>query len=277
MDSLPIYQVDAFTDRVFGGNYAAVCPLKEWLAEDLMQAIAAENNLPETAFFVPEAEGFAIRWFTPVKEVPLAGHPTLAAAHVLFEHLGFKDPVIRFRSAGGPLSVSRNATGLTLDFPTDVPVAVTITDDLKACFSATPREVLRGAIDFLFVFQNETELSTLQPNLKAIGQLPSRGAIATAPGDRSDFVSRYFAPQFGIDEDPVTGSAHVVLTPYWAARLGKQELSAIQISRRRGHLQCALRGPRVHISGQAVTYMIGEIVLPQPRDPHVPSFVGARP
>jgi predicted PhzF superfamily epimerase YddE/YHI9 len=158
---------------------------------------------------------------------------------------------------------------LTLDFPTDVPVPIPMTDDLKACFSSTPREVLKGALDLLFVFESETELSSLQPHLKAIGQLAARGAIATAPGDRCDFVSRYFAPQFGVDEDPVTGSAHVVLTPYWAARLGKQELSAVQISQRRGHLQCALRGPRVHISGRAVTFMIGEIVLPRIRDAQI--------
>lgn len=262
MRKFPLYQVDAFTDKLFGGNYAAVVPLERWIPDALMQSIAAENNLPETAFFVPEGEGFAIRWFTPVKEVELAGHPTLATAHVIFEHLGYKGAAIRFTSMRGPLKVTRSIHGLTLDFPADTLETIVVNDELRACFDTEPIEVLRGSLDYLFVFRSEGELDGLVPRLKSIAKLLSRGAIATAPGDRSDFVSRYFAPQFGIDEDPVTGSAHVALAPYWAKRLGKSELTAIQISPRRGHLHCVMRGDRVDISGRAVTYLIGEIQIP---------------
>jgi len=256
---IPLFQVDAFSQRVFHGNPAAVCPLEHWLSEDVMQAIAAENNLAETAFVVSEAAGWRIRWFTPVCEVDLCGHATLAAAWVLFtEHLGDVDSVT-FQSRSGPLTVRREASGrLALDFPAlrgepcEPPAALT------AGLGAIPDEV-HAAMDYLAVFDTEAEIRELTPDFAALSTLDRRGVIATAPGRDADFVSRFFAPAAGVPEDPVTGSAHSALTPYWAKRLGKTYLIARQLSARGGTLYCEDRGPRVTIAGDACLYMSGYI------------------
>ncbi|MEJ2509592.1 MAG: PhzF family phenazine biosynthesis protein [Gammaproteobacteria bacterium] len=256
---IPLFQVDAFSQRVFHGNPAAVCPLEHWLAEDVMQAIAAENNLAETAFVVSEADGWRIRWFTPVCEVDLCGHATLAAAWVLFaEHLGDADSVT-FQSRSGPLTVRREASGrLALDFPAlhgepcEPPAALT------AGLGAIPGEV-HAAMDYLAVFDTESEIRELTPDFAALSALDRRGVIVTAPGTDIDFVSRFFAPSAGIPEDPVTGSAHSMLVPYWAKRLGKSFLVAEQLSARGGTLYCENRGPRVIIAGDACLYMSGYI------------------
>lgn len=256
-----IFQVDAFADKLFAGNPAAVCPLDNWLSDALMQNIAAENNLAETAFFVNEKEGFRIRWFTPTAEVDLCGHATLAAAHVLFHHLDYKAEVISFQSRSGYLNVRKDDDSLTLDFPTDTYEKVTIPSFLKDAFPIQPLETYKGVLDYMLVFETQSDIENSTPDLTMIAKAESRGAIITAPGTASDFVSRYFAPQFGIPEDPVTGSAHTILTPYWSKRLGKTELSAIQLSKRRGYLHCTYLGERVAIKGQAKTYLIGEIEI----------------
>ena len=266
--TLPIFQVDAFTDRIFAGNPAAVCPLTAWLPEAQMQAIAAENNLAETAFFVPRpgaAGEYELRWFTPAVEVALCGHATLATAHVLFRHLGAAAEVLTFHSKSGPLRVSRRAADgrLTLDFPAQPPQPLPQhPDGLLDGLRATPQHVLAGP-DLLAVFDTEAEVLALRPDLAHLARVPYRGIIVTAPGaDGIDFVSRFFGPQVGVPEDPVTGSAHTQLVPYWAARLGKPELRARQVSARGGDLWCELRGDRVLISGYAVTYLRGEIEVP---------------
>lgn len=257
---LQIYQVDAFTKKVFGGNPAAVCPLDEWLSDEQMQKIAMENNLAETAFFVHKKDQFEIRWFTPAVEVDLCGHATLATAHVLFNHLNHQTNTIRFFSSrSGELIVTKNDDQLTLNFPTDVYEKIEMPVFISACFQMEPMESYKGKTDFLFVFKNETEIKNIQPDFKQINSLGGRGAIVTAKGDSVDFVSRFFAPQSGIDEDPVTGSAHTTLTPYWSKKLGKDVLSALQLSSRKGELQCKYMGERVEISGNAVTYLVGEI------------------
>jgi PhzF family phenazine biosynthesis protein len=257
---LQIYQVDAFTKKVFGGNPAAVCPLDEWLTDEQMQKIAMENNLAETAFFVYKKDQFEIRWFTPAIEVDLCGHATLAAAHILFDHLHHEGNIIRFFShRSGELIVTKNEDQLTLNFPTDTYEKIEMPVFISACFQMDPIEAYKGKTDFMFVFKNETEIKNIQPDLKQIQTLGGRGAIVTAKGDAADFVSRFFAPQSGIDEDPVTGSAHTTLTPYWSKKLGKDALSALQLSARKGELQCKYLGERVEISGNAVTYLVGEI------------------
>jgi PhzF family phenazine biosynthesis protein len=264
MPDIRMYQVDAFTGKLFGGNPAAVCPLHDWLPDALMQSIAAENNLAETAFFVAEGKGYRIRWFTPKAEVDLCGHATLASAHVLFTYLGVESDEVIFASRSGELKVRRKNDALTLDFPADEAVRVNAPDFLLAAFSEKPLEVLKGAMDYLLVFETQAQVERMQPKMELIAKAESRGAIITAKGERSDFVSRYFAPQFGIPEDPVTGSAHTVLTPYWAKKLGKNELDAIQLSERKGHLQCLYKGARVEITGHAVTFLIGKILVPGP-------------
>ena len=258
---LSLFQVDAFAEKLFSGNPAAVVPLDTWLPDALMQNIAMENNLAETVFYVPENEHFRIRWFTPKAEVDLCGHATLATAHVMFNHKNFPGNDIRFQSRSGELRVRKDGEKLTLNFPVDTIGRVELTPEMAACFPVRPSEAWKGKMDYFFVFENESVVAALQPDLRAVSKLGTRGAIITAKGDKSDFVSRYFAPQYGIDEDPVTGSAHTTLMPYWAERLGKNELSAIQLSERKGHLQCALTGDRVEISGKAVTYLVGEIEI----------------
>jgi PhzF family phenazine biosynthesis protein len=258
-----IYQVDAFTDRLFEGNPAAVCPLAgDWPDASLMQNIAKENNLSETAFYVRRGDGYHIRWFTPTVEVDLCGHATLAAAHVLFNYEGHASDTVSFDSKSGPLGVTRGGDGrLTMDFPTDEIVKVGLTDPLVSCFDAPPVEAYRGKTDFLLIFKSEDEIRGMKFDLGRIAMLDARGVIVSARGRDCDFVSRFFAPRSGVDEDPVTGSAHTTLTPYWSGVLNKDELSAIQLSARRGYIQCRNRGARTEVSGRAVLYMRGELYV----------------
>ncbi|HTF03410.1 MAG TPA: PhzF family phenazine biosynthesis protein [Bacteroidia bacterium] len=262
MKTIRIYQVDAFTSKLFGGNPAAVCPLSEWLPDEVMQNIALENNLAETAFIVKESAHYHIRWFTPAVEVDLCGHATLAAAHVLFNHENFSGEKVVFHSRSGKLIVTKQGDELTLDFPADVMNEVPVTPQLTAAFAEKPVEAYRGKTDLMLVFENEKQIATMVPDLQKISEFDGRGVIVTARGNEVDFVSRFFAPQSGIDEDPVTGSAHTSLAPYWSGRLGKQTLSAIQISKRKGYLTCVIAGDRVQISGKACLYLTGEIFVP---------------
>jgi PhzF family phenazine biosynthesis protein len=258
---LKIYQVDAFTDKIFSGNPAAVCPLDAWLPDSVMQNIALENNLAETAFYVKQGNDYLIRWFTPTIEVDLCGHATLATAHVLFNHENHVGKEIIFQShRSGMLKVSRQNDLLTLDFPTDTLNKIQWFNEMNAGFNIIPTEGYKGKTDYLLVFENEEQIKNLQPNFTVIANWKVRGVIVTAKGHEVDFVSRFFAPQSGVNEDPVTGSAHTTLIPYWAEKLGKLKLSAIQLSERKGYLTCHYAGNRVHISGNARTYLIGEIV-----------------
>lgn len=263
MNSVRQYQVDAFTNRPFAGNPAAVCPLDHWPDDSLMQAIAEENNLSETAFFVPSKKGFRLRWFTPVGEVDLCGHATLATAHVLFETLGYPHPTITFETRSGELRVRRNGALLEMDFPATHPVACTVPDLLVQGLGHTPEEVLAADV-FLAVFDSEKTVRAIAPNQTLLRQLNLRAVIVTAPGSDVDFVSRYFAPKMGVPEDPVTGSAHCKLAPYWARRLGKDVLVARQISKRGGDLLCVMNGDRVLLSGTAITVMETVITLSGP-------------
>jgi PhzF family phenazine biosynthesis protein len=255
---LPLYQIDAFTNRLFSGNPAAVCPLREWLSDALMQNIAAENNLAETAFYVKQGEHYVIRWFTPAVEVDLCGHATLAAAYVLFHHEGHAGDTIIFDSPrSGELIVKRNGDFITLDFPVDRVRPVEVTEEIRHCFNREPLFAFAGRSDYMLVFEHEEDILSMQPHLERIARLPVRGVIVTAPGKEVDFVSRFFAPQSGINEDPVTGSAHTTLTPYWSERLNKTELTAQQLSERGGSLKCRVAGERVEISGQGRLYLKG--------------------
>lgn len=261
--TIPIYQVDVFTDKVFGGNPAAICPLSSWLPDDIMQQIAMENNLAETAFIVKNAEGLHIRWFTPTVEVALCGHATLAAAHIYFSELGYTGDSIAFQSKSGVLTVQKKADrSLTLDFPADkhLPVAST-PEAIKGLGNLPILELYRGSSDYMLVTDCQKTIEQLKPDFKTIAQLNSRGIVVTARGNESDFVSRCFFPQSGIDEDPVTGSAHTLLVPYWASVLNKRKLKAIQLSARRGVLLCELRDDRVLMTGTAITYLKGSIYL----------------
>jgi len=257
---IPLYQVDAFTDNIFGGNAAAVCPLEVWLPDATMQAIAEENNLSETAFFVRAGDRFEIRWFTPKIEIQLAGHPTLATAHVIFRHLGHDKPEIVFLSKSGELRAGRNGDIIQLDFPAYKATPVSAPKSLLKGLKAKPADILLGR-DYLAVFRTEANVLAIDPDFGELAKLDCLGIIVTAPGDRSDFVSRFFAPRAGILEDPVTGSAHTLLIPYWAKRLGKSVLHAYQVSKRRGEIFCEQRGDRVLIGGRAVTYLQGEIEI----------------
>jgi len=252
------YQVDAFATRAFEGNPAAVCPLDSWLDDALLQAIAEENNLSETAFFVPSEKGYRLRWFTPVKEVDLCGHATLATAHILFEKLGYAQPVIRFETRSGDLFVKKKGALLEMDFPACPPTPCTLPDLLADGLGRRPLEVW-AADDYLAVFDSEATVRAITPNQALLGQLGLRCVVITAPGTEVDFVSRVFGPKFGIPEDPVTGSAHCALAPYWGKRLGKDVLSARQVSRRGGNVGCELKSDRVLLSGAAVTVMESDI------------------
>lgn len=259
-----IYQIDAFTDRPFGGNPAAVCVMDSWLPDPLMQQVAEENNLAETAFVVKREDDYEIRWFTPALEVDLCGHATLASAYVLFNYYGHTDAAIKFYSPrSGKLAVSKEEDGrMTLDFPVDELQEADLSQDLVGAMGKQPHRVLQGKTDFLFVYETQEAIENLRPDMRALAALGGRGIIATAPGKDVDFVSRFFAPQSGIDEDPVTGSAHTTLTPYWNSVTGKTDFNAVQLSARKGHLRCRLKGNRVLISGHAVPYLEGEILLP---------------
>lgn len=257
-----IYQVDAFTDTIFSGNPAAVCPLTEWLSDELLHKIAMENNLAETAFYVEQDHQYQIRWFTPKVEVDLCGHATLAAAYVLFYHENHNKNVVNFYSGrSGKLTVTKQDNILTLNFPADVFETSQLSEELTDAFDISPMLALKGKTDYVLVFANESDIRNIKPDFSKIAKLDARGVIVTAKGDTVDFVSRFFAPQSGIDEDPVTGSAHTTLVPYWAKELNKTRLSAIQLSERRGYLQCELLGERVEISGQARLYLTGEIYI----------------
>jgi len=257
---LPLYQVDAFASRVFEGNPAAVVPLQEWLDDGVMQAIAMENNLSETAFFVPGGEGYHIRWFTPATEVDLCGHATLASAFIVFTVIAPGRREVIFASRSGPLAVSYDGDLLTLDFPAQPPAPCTAPPELAAGLGREPDEVLSSQ-DYFAVFASEGDIRRMEPDMAELKKIGLRGVIVTAPGDEVDFVSRFFAPSYGIDEDPVTGSAHCALTPYWAQRLDRNELHAWQLSRRGGELFCEDRGERVLVSGRAVLYLEGFISI----------------
>ena len=255
---MKIYQVDAFTDQVFGGNPAAVCPLDYWIPDEKMQQIAAENNLSETAFFVQENDLIHIRWFTPEMEIDLCGHATLASAHVIFNHMKYEKEVIKFGYGNGNLSVRKEQDMLCMDFPSITSEKTEITDQIVLSLGKQPLEILK-ARDLMVVFETEKEILELEPDFVNMTNIEQLGVIATAPGDNVDFVSRFFAPKAGINEDPVTGSAHCMLIPYWADRLGKSKLDALQLSKREGKLSCKFKGERVEIAGKAVTYLVGKI------------------
>lgn len=259
--NLPFYQVDAFTSKLFGGNPAAVVPLEKWLNDETLQNIAAENNLSETAFFVKEGEHYHIRWMTPVNEVPLCGHATLASAYVIFNFIEKDADKIKFMSKSGELIVTREGNLLTLDFPTHKPRTVEMNETILKCFEKKPLEVLENGFYLLVIFDSEEYIRNLQPNFELIKQLHPHAVIVSAKGDEVDFVSRMFAPNEGINEDPVTGSAHTVLIPYWSEKLGKKNFRALQVSKRSGELFCEDCGDRVKISGRGVLYATGNVFL----------------
>lgn len=258
--NLPIYQIDAFTDRLFHGNPAAVVLLDGWLPDATLAAIAAENNLAETAFVIAQTTVSPLRWFTPAVEVDLCGHATLATAHVLFRYRYAAAQTLRFSTRSGELRVSREGALLSLDFPARPGKPVAISDAIVDAIGRRPREALL-ARDLLVVLDNEAEVHAFKPDFAKIAALDAFALIVSAPGERVDFVSRFFAPKGGIPEDPVTGSAHCTLVPYWAARLDKTELVAQQVSARGGDLYCKLVGDRVAIAGHAVEYLRGEITV----------------
>lgn len=259
---LKIYQVDAFTDTVFGGNPAAVIRLDEWLPEETMQKIASENNLAETAFLVGKGVGYEIRWFTPNVEVDLCGHATLASAHVLFNYYGHPSNKISFQSGTrGALSVTKEKNNLSLDFPVDVYNEIKAPSNLVEALGINPTKAYKGLSDYVFILSTQKEVENASPNFSLLENIEGRGFIISSPGEEVDFVSRFFAPRVGIREDPVTGSAHTTLTPIWSKKLGKTKLTAKQLSKRKGYLQCELNGDRVMITGKAITYMTGEIFI----------------
>ena len=259
---LPIYQIDAFTDKLFGGNPAAVVPLEQWLPDETMLHIAAENNLAETAFYVPTENGFHIRWFTPSVEVDLCGHATLATAYVIFNIQNYEGYTISFQSRSGELRVDCKEDWLTLNFPADqYHVAVPPPALAESLNTTQLLEVYKGKTDYMVVVESEDIVRNLDFDIIILSTIPARGIIVTAPGEDVDFVSRFFAPQSGIDEDPVTGSAHTTLIPYWAEKLEKNKMTAKQLSKRGGYLKCELDGERVYIGGQAKLYLKGEILI----------------
>jgi PhzF family phenazine biosynthesis protein len=260
---LTLYQIDAFTDVLFKGNPAAVCPLEDWLPDSLLQAIAEENNLSETAFYVPTDWGFHIRWFTPVAEVDLCGHATLAAAFVIFECTSYPENMIRFASRSGELRAERDGDLLIMDFPSQPVRPCHTPQALIDGLGKKPLEVLH-ADDYLALFENEDAIISLRPNYEVLKKLDLRGIIVTALGNEVDFVSRFFAPKYGINEDPVTGSAHCELVPFWHCRLDKSEFRARQLSKRGGEITCSLEGNRVFLAGKAVKYMEGTVRVQNP-------------
>jgi PhzF family phenazine biosynthesis protein len=259
--NISIYQIDAFANQAFKGNPAAVCPLDAWLPDELMQSIAAENNLSETAFFVPEGDRFSIRWFTPCAEVELCGHATLASAFVLFNILGFEGDRIDFNSKSGILPVSRSGERLVLDFPSHPPEPCDVPAEIIEAFGMAPGECLKAG-DYVVIFHNDEQVRSASPDFEILKSLDSRGVIISAASEECDFVARFFAPNLGIPEDPVTGSAYTQLVPYWAKRTGKTAFHARQVSSRGGELFCELIGDRVRIAGTAVKYLEGTIECP---------------
>lgn len=267
---MEVYKVNAFCKNIFSGNPAAVCFMEDWPEDELMQNIAAENNLADTAFCVREKDHYHIRWFTPSVEVDLCGHATLATAHVLFDHKGYSPGTIVFTSRSGELKVTKNKNLLTLDLPADDWERIELNDEMYHWFTAKPVEAYRGKTDYLLIFSTQAEIENIVANLPVLERLKEvRGVIVSAKGDTVDFVSRFFAPQSGIPEDPVTGSAHTTLTQYWSWKLGKEELTAVQLSARRGYLYCKDEGRRIKISGRAKIFLVGQIeetILFNPKD-----------
>ena len=257
---LDIYQIDAFASRPFTGNPAAVVPLRQWLPDDAMLSIAMENNLAETAYFVPKGDGYDLRWFTPAVEIDLCGHATLASAYVIFEVLGTEKTLLRFQTRGGELTVERADGRYILDFPSRPGTVSDAPAGLIEAIGAEPKEIYRSR-DYMLVYESEADIRAIKPDFNSLMKIDAHAVIVTAPGDNSDFVSRFFAPEVGVPEDPVTGSAHCTLIPYWAERLGKNELFARQVSQRGGELYTELRGDRVKIAGEAVLYLKGEIYV----------------
>ncbi len=256
---LDIYQIDAFAKTPFTGNPAAVVPLETWLPDDVMLNIAMENNLAETAYFVKSGNGYDLRWFTPTVEMDLCGHATLASAFLIFEHLGTDETTLRFQTRSGELTVEKNDGRYVLDFPSRPGEAAEAPAGLiEALGGAEPKEIYKSR-DYMLVYESEADVLAIQPDFNSLMKIDTHAVIVTAPGDRSDFVSRFFAPEVGVPEDPVTGSAHCTLIPYWAEKLGKNDLFARQVSQRGGELYCEMRGDRVKIAGDAVLYMKGEI------------------
>ncbi len=257
---IKMYQVDAFAVSLFTGNPACVCLLhEEWLTDELMQKIAMENNVAETAFIINKNNEYHIRWFTPEVEVDLCGHATLASGHVLFNHENFKGELISFQSKSGKLSVRKDDEYLTLNFPEDSLQKMDAREELSACFDQQPVETFKGKTDYMLVFENEDRIRNIRCDIAKVSAIEARGIIVTARGRDVDFVSRFFAPQSGIAEDPVTGSAHTTLVPYWRNVLGKDNLTAAQLSERGGFLKCRYVDGRIEISGKALTYLSGEI------------------
>ncbi|WP_291965353.1 PhzF family phenazine biosynthesis protein [Maribacter sp.] len=256
-----IYQIDAFTSKLYGGNPAAVCILESWLDTSLMQQIAAENNLAETAFAVAKDDHYELRWFTPEVEVDLCGHATLATAFVLYNHYDYQENMLRFISPrSGELLVQKDDSGLlTMDFPADELIAVSEQANISEAIGKTPTKTFKGKTDYMLIYETQEEIEAMQPNFHLLNELDCRGVIITAKGNDVDFVSRFFAPQCGIPEDPVTGSAHTTLTPYWSEKLNKKVMTAKQLSERGGDIQCEYHGDRVKISGNGVCYLVGEI------------------
>ncbi len=257
---IDIYQVDAFAEKAFEGNPAAICPLKEWIDDNILQKIAEENNLSETAFFVPDKKGIKLRWFTPAEEVDLCGHATLAAAHVLYKHLGYSESEIVFNTRSGELIVKKTTNGFSMDFPASILTKIQAPKSLAAGLGQEPKEVL-SAFDYVVVLENEDEIINLNPDLSKWLDLDLRGVVVTAPGNHVDFVSRCFFPKLRVNEDPVTGSAHCELAPFWGARLGLDTLIAKQLSKRTGVVECRLVDNRVLLSGNAADYMRGQITI----------------
>ncbi len=257
---LPIYQVDAFAGQVFSGNPAAICPLQTWLPDAQMQSIAAENNLAETAFFVPNGKGYKLRWFTPAVEVDLCGHATLASAFVILNDLTPGERSVSFETKSGTLTVTREGDLYSMDFPSRPPQECDVYPGLVPALGGRPEKVLASA-DYLVVYGSEEEVRALRPKMDGLMEVDRFAVIVTAPGQDADFVSRFFAPSKGIPEDPVTGRAHCTLIPYWSKRLGKKKLHAFQVSPRGGELWCEDRGERVTISGKAARFLEGTIFL----------------
>ena len=258
--NLPVYIVDAFTDKLFGGNPAAICPLHEWLPDKLMQSLATENNLSETAFIIEEDDHYRIRWFTPSTEVKLCGHATLASAHIFYTELNHNKSEVWFESLSGLLTVSRkDRDTYTLNFPANPPQETNeIPEGILEGLGVEEGQVFKTSFDYMVLLSDQRLIENLKPDFALLSKVKARGVVVTARGIDADFVSRCFYPQSGINEDPVTGSAHTIMVPYWAKQLNKTNLKAIQLSKRRGYLDCELRNDRVLMSGNAVTYLKGE-------------------
>lgn len=258
---MTIFQVDAFTNEIFKGNPAAVCPLATWISDDLMQFIAEENNLSETAFFVKNEAQFEIRWFTPTNEIDLCGHATLAAAHIIYSELDYEREIIEFNSKSGKLTVEKKNDWYTLNFPSEEIEEIVTPMLLKEALNVPILKTYQGKWKLLVELENETTIKNLTPDFSKLTQLEASGIIVTSLGDKVDFVSRFFAPKIGINEDPVTGSSHTVLIPFWAKKLGKNNFEAIQLSKRTGYLKCTYLNDRVEMSGQAITFLKGKLTI----------------